>query len=145
MNRTLSLRHLLSILCLAACAMLFACAGGSGPYATQGPPSFPGWSVENAAGTVQDLELIPQDLAFFAAQAKDGPVRSRTAAQEDAERFRQRLFAPWHGVAADHAIREMKRILAWPHGRRGFAENLRFPFFGGNSPLSIMNNPLISE
>ncbi|MBQ3892623.1 MAG: SH3 domain-containing protein [Mailhella sp.] len=124
MNRTLSIRHLLSILCLVACAMLSACAGGSGPYATQGPPSFPGWSVENAAGTVQDLELIPQDLAFFAAQAKDGPVRSRTAAQEDAERFRQRLFAPWHGVAADHAIREMKRILAWPHGRRGFAENL---------------------
>ncbi|MBR4423256.1 MAG: SH3 domain-containing protein, partial [Mailhella sp.] len=107
---------------LAFVAMLSACAGGPSGQQTGQPTA--GWAVENAAGAVQDVERIPQDLAFFAEQAQPGPMRSAESAEADVERYLQKMFAPWSGVDAAPVVREMKRVLAWPQGRRGFAENL---------------------
>ncbi len=120
-----SICSLFSIPCLLASAvMLSACAGGSGPSGSQTDQSSAGWSAENSAGAVQDVDRIPQDLEFFAAQAQPGPMRSAESAGADAERYLRRMFAPWSGVDTAPVVKEMKRILAWPQGRRGFAENL---------------------
>ncbi len=82
---------------------------------------------QNAAGEVQDIARIPQNLAVFASRAGGSALlRSPAAAEEDMQVFRRKFFAPWDSSRISASVlREFTAVLDWPSGKRGYAENLR--------------------
>lgn len=83
--------------------------------------------LQNAAGEVADLAVIPQNLAVFARDAGGSALlRSAQAAEQDMQEFRRHFFAPWKAEKLPrNALREFEAVLNWSSGKRGYAENMR--------------------
>ncbi len=79
---------------------------------------------ENVAGTVRDLERIPQDLALFADRAPVNSLRTEQGAARDMMFFRRRFFAPWQSTKPSRdTVKFFRGVLKG--SRLGYAENLR--------------------